>query len=92
VVVLNVGEPGLASFRLNVDGMQSVAGGAQGVTERRRTAQVGFSSEGSMLVITARGTDSILTYQVAANGTFGEGFQCAGNRTLCGHSLDADGS
>lgn len=43
-------------------------------------------------MITARGTDSILTYQVAANGTFGEGFQCAGNRTLCGHSLDVDGS
>ena len=71
----------------------AIGGGRRaGVTERRRTAQVGFSSDGSMLVITARGTDSILTYQVAANGTFGEGFQCAGNRTLCGHSLDVDGS
>jgi hypothetical protein len=43
VVVLNAGEPGLASFRLSVDGMQSVAGGAQALpsdAELRRSGSV----------------------------------------------------
>jgi hypothetical protein len=71
VVVLNVGEPGLASFRLSVDGMESVAGGAQALPSDADPGQAGFSPDGSMVVITARGTDSILTYEVAANGTFG---------------------
>ncbi len=48
VVVLNVGEPGLASFRLSVDGMQSVASGAQAYRATPNCA-VGFSSDGSML-------------------------------------------
>ena len=34
-------------------------------------AQVGFSPDGSVVVITQRGTDSIVTYQVTADGTFG---------------------
>ncbi len=73
VVVLNTGEPGLASFRLDAEGgIAPVAGGYQALaTSDADPAQVAFSPDGSMVVITERGTDSIVTYEVAADGTFG---------------------
>jgi len=40
-------------------------------------AQVAFSPDGSMVVVTERGTDSIVTYEVAADGTFGASRQIA---------------
>jgi hypothetical protein len=86
VEVLNVGEPGLASFRLSVDRMEPVAGGAQASPSDADPAQIGFSPDGSMVVITARGTDSTLTYQVAANDTFGT------TRTIASQGLTPYGS
>jgi 6-phosphogluconolactonase len=72
VVVLNTGEPGLASFRLNDDGIEPIEGGEQALAASDADpAQIGFSSDGSMVVITQRGTDSIVTYEVASDGTFG---------------------
>jgi 6-phosphogluconolactonase len=72
VVVLNPGTPGLASFRLDPDGIAPVEGGDQALAESDADpAQVAFSPNGSMIVITQRGTDSIVTYEVAADGTFG---------------------
>jgi 6-phosphogluconolactonase len=72
VVVLNTGEPGLASFRLHDDGIEPVEGGEQALAASDADpAQIGFSSDGSMVVITQRGTDSIVTYEVASDGTFG---------------------
>ncbi|MDQ4043386.1 MAG: lactonase family protein [Actinomycetota bacterium] len=72
VVVLNSGEPGLASFRLHDDGIAPVEGGDQALAASDADpAQVGFSPDGSMIVITERGTDSIETYEVAPDGTFG---------------------
>src|SRR5829696_5930588 len=72
VVVLNTGEPGLASFRLHADGITPVEGGDQALASSDADpAQVAFSPDGSMIVITERGTDSIETYAVAADGTFG---------------------
>src|SRR5215218_1750593 len=72
VVVLNTGEPGLASFRLNAEGIARVEGGDQRLdASHTDPAQVAFSPDGSMIVITERGTDSIVTYEVAADGTFG---------------------
>src|SRR5215211_1255998 len=72
VVVLNTGEPGVASFRLHSDGIEPVAGGNQTLAASDADpAQVAFSPDGSMVVITQRGTDSIVTYGVAADGTFG---------------------
>jgi 6-phosphogluconolactonase len=73
VVVLTTGEPGLASFRLDAEGIEAVEGGDQALeASDADPAQVGFSPDGSMVVITQRGTDSIVTYAVAANGTFGD--------------------
>jgi 6-phosphogluconolactonase (cycloisomerase 2 family) len=72
VVVLNTGEPGLASFRLNAEGITRVEGGDQALdTSHADPAQVAFSPDGSMVVITERATDSIVTYEVAPDGTFG---------------------
>jgi 6-phosphogluconolactonase len=72
VVVLNTGEPGLASFRLDDEGIEAVEGGEQALAASDADpAQVAFSPDGSMVVVTERGTDSIVTYDVAADGTLG---------------------
>jgi 6-phosphogluconolactonase len=73
VVVLNTGEPALASFRLDAEGIEAVEGGDQALeASDADPAQVAFSPDGSMVVITERGTDSIVTYKVTSNGTFGD--------------------
>jgi 6-phosphogluconolactonase len=78
VVVLNTGEPGMASFRLNAEGIERVEGGDQALdTSDADPAQVGFSPDGSMVVITQRGTDSIVAYEVASDGTFGDSSEVA---------------
>ena len=78
VVVLNTGEPGLVSFRLNAEGIERVEGGDQGLeTSDADPAQIAFSPDGSMVVITQRGTDSIVTYQVTSDGTFGASSEIA---------------
>jgi 6-phosphogluconolactonase len=72
VVVLNTGEPSLASFRLHAGGIEPVAGSEEPLdASDADPAQVAFSPDGSMVVITERGTDSIVTYDVAPDGTFG---------------------
>jgi 6-phosphogluconolactonase len=78
VVVLNTGEPGLASFRLNAEGITRVEGGDQRLdASYADPAQVAFSPDGSMVVITERATDSIVTYEVAPDGTFGASSEIA---------------
>jgi 6-phosphogluconolactonase (cycloisomerase 2 family) len=72
VVVLNTGEPGLASFRLDDEGIELVEGGEQALeASDADPAQVAFSPDGSMVVVTERGTDSIVSFEVAPEGTFG---------------------
>jgi 6-phosphogluconolactonase len=71
VVVLNTGEPGLASFRLDSEGTKPVEGGHRALEADADPAQVAFGPDGSMVVITQRGTDSIVTYEVEEDGTFG---------------------
>jgi len=58
---------------LDAEGIEAVEGGDQ-VLEASDAdpAQVAFSPDGSMVVITERGTDSIVTYQVTSKGTFGD--------------------
>src|SRR5215218_9124226 len=54
VVMLNTGEPGLVSFRLNAEGIERLEGGDQGLdTSDADPAQIAFSPDGSMVVITA---------------------------------------
>jgi 6-phosphogluconolactonase len=78
VVVLNTGEPGVASFQLDAEGIEPVPGGNQALpASDADPAQVAFSPDGSMIVITERGTDSIVTYAVAPDGTFGDSREIA---------------
>jgi 6-phosphogluconolactonase len=78
VVVLNTGEPGLASFRLHAEGIEPVEGGDQTLhTSDADPAQVAFSPDGTMVLITERATDSIVTYEVTADGTFGASSEIA---------------
>jgi 6-phosphogluconolactonase (cycloisomerase 2 family) len=72
VVVLNTGEPALVSFRLYAEGIERVEGGDHALDPSHADpAQVAFSPDGSMVLITERATDSILTYELTAVGTFG---------------------
>lgn len=72
IVVLSTGKPGIQSFRLHADGIAPVLGGETALAASDADpAQVGFSPDGSMVVITERGTDSIVTYAVDADGSFG---------------------
>ena len=78
VVVLNTGEPGLASFRLDAEGIERVEGGDQAlVPSHADPAQVAFSPDGTLVLITERATDSIVTYEVTADGTFGASSEVA---------------
>jgi 6-phosphogluconolactonase len=94
VVVLNTGEPGLASFRLDAEGIRPVEGGDQALDPSHADpAQVGFSPDGSMVVITERATDSIVTYEVAADGTFRASSKVASEGpTPYGFAFTSDGT
>src|SRR5215211_5256650 len=73
VVVLNTGDPGLASFRLNAEGIDRVEGGDQTLDPSHADpAQVAFSPDGTMVLITDRASDSIVTYELTADGTLGD--------------------
>jgi 6-phosphogluconolactonase len=66
------------SFWLNAEGIARVEGGDQALdASDADPAQVAFSPDGSMVAITERATDSIVTYEVTADGTFGASRQIA---------------
>jgi 6-phosphogluconolactonase len=78
VVVLNTGEPALVSFRLDTDGLAPVEDGDQALDPSHADpAQVAFSPDGTLVLITERATDSIVTYEVTADGTFGTSTEIA---------------
>jgi 6-phosphogluconolactonase len=73
VIVLNTGEPALMSFRLDADGIAPVEDGDQALeASHTDPAQVAFSPDGSMIALTERATDSIVTYQVTSDDSFGD--------------------
>jgi 6-phosphogluconolactonase (cycloisomerase 2 family) len=71
VYVLNTGEPSLAGFRLEDEKIQPLAGPARELAAGSDPAQVGFSPDGAMLVVTQRGTNAIAVYPVAESGQLG---------------------
>ncbi|HEX7275914.1 MAG TPA: beta-propeller fold lactonase family protein [Acidimicrobiales bacterium] len=72
VYVLATGQPGLAGFRLGTGGLEAVAGAEHTLATGSDPAQVGFSPDGSALIVTERGTDSISSIPVGADGMLGE--------------------
>jgi 6-phosphogluconolactonase len=94
VYVLNAGEPSLEGFRLGNGGLEPLADTRRTLAPEADPAQVGFTPDGSALVVTDRGSNSIVLYSVDGDGTLGEavsspspgptpyGFAFAGNDAL----------
>jgi len=94
VYVLNTGAPSLVGFRLAAGGLEVVEGSRRQLVKGADPAQVGFSPDGTRLLVTQRGTNSIVVYPVDASGLLGEpvvrssagptpyGFAFAGDSTL----------
>jgi 6-phosphogluconolactonase len=72
VYVLNTGDPSLVGFRLGSHGLEALADSRRSLADDADPAQVGFAPDGSRLVVTERGTDSIVIYEVGADGGLGE--------------------
>lgn len=95
VYVLNTAAPAsVAAFRLERDRLAAVGELRELSAPAADPAQVGFSPDSSTLVVTERGTDSIVTFAVEPDGRLGEtrvhpssgptpyGFAFAGTDTL----------
>ena len=75
VYVLTTGEnSGVTGFRLDADGrLAALPGGALELSAPDADpAQVAFSPDGSTLVVSERGTDSLTSFAIAADGEAGE--------------------
>jgi 6-phosphogluconolactonase len=66
--VLNTGRPSLVGLRL--DGLERI--GEYELAEGSDPAQVGFTPDGSVLIVTDRGADAIVRYPVDEAGRLGE--------------------
>jgi 6-phosphogluconolactonase len=92
VYVLNTGEPSLAGFRLS-DGLEPIESSKRDLPAGSDPAQVGFTPDGSALVVTDRGTDSIAFYPVAQDRTLGEPqVQPSSGPTPYGFAFTGDGT
>jgi 6-phosphogluconolactonase len=68
VFVLNTGDPSVVGFRLGSDGLRSVAGSRRELAADADPAQVGFGPDGATLLVTQRGTDSIVVFPLNGAG------------------------
>ena len=94
VYVLNTGAPSLAGFRVTDGELEPLEGSLRELAPDADPAQLGFTPDGSALVVTERGTNSIVVYSVAEHGLLREpgrspsagltpyGFAFAGNGAL----------
>ena len=72
VYVLNTREPSLVGFRLQDDGYAVLTDSRRPLPADADPAQVGFSPDGTRLVVTQRGRDAVLTFPVDASGLLGD--------------------
>jgi 6-phosphogluconolactonase len=72
VYVLNTGGPTLAGLRLGEAGLEAIADSARSLAPDADPAQIGFTPDGSALVVTERGTNAIAFYPVDESGRLGE--------------------
>lgn len=93
VYVLNTGGPSLTGFRLGPSGLEPLADSEQTLSPDADPAQVGFGPDGSTLVVTERGTDSIVTYAVGDDGLLGApAVHPSSGRTPYGFAFTTDGT
>jgi 6-phosphogluconolactonase (cycloisomerase 2 family) len=73
VYVLNTGKPGIAAFALSDAGLEPLVNGESMLSfADADPAQVGFTPDGSMLIVTERGTDAIESFRVRGDGSLFE--------------------
>jgi 6-phosphogluconolactonase len=73
VYVLNTRTPSVTGFRLSDAGLDPLVDAERPLSaENTEAAQVGFTPDGSMIVITERATDSIITFAIGSAGQLGE--------------------
>jgi 6-phosphogluconolactonase len=72
VYALNTGAPSLAGFRLTNDGLEPLEGSLRELASDADPAQVGFTPDGAALVVTERGTNSIVVFPIGQDGLLGE--------------------
>ena len=72
VYVLNTGDRSLAGFTLTTDGLVEASDSRRELGAGADPAQVGFTPDGTRLVVTDRGANAILVYPVGADGMLGE--------------------
>jgi 6-phosphogluconolactonase len=93
VYVLNTDVPSLTGFRLGENGLEALAGSGRALGAAADPAQVGFSPDGSSLVVTERGTDAIVLYPVGADGLLGEPLvQASSGPTPYGFAFTSEGT
>jgi hypothetical protein len=69
---LNTEGPSLAGFRLQDGGLDPIPDTPRALPDGSDPAQVGFSPDGTGIVVTNRGTDSIILYAADESGRLGE--------------------
>ena len=72
VYVLNTGDRLLTGFRVGANGLEPLTDSERALSADADPAQVGFRPDGSTLVVTDRGTDSLVLYPVGDDGLLGE--------------------
>jgi 6-phosphogluconolactonase len=92
VYVLNTGDPSVTGFRLDTEGLEPVPGSPRPLAAAADPAQVGLSPDGSTLVVTQRGTNSVVAYPVDDAGLLGDPqIQPSSGRTPYGFAFTRDG-
>lgn len=92
VYVLNTGDPSLTGFRLGIDGLEPLPDSTRPLAAGADPAQVGFSPDGSTLIVTQRGTNSIVAYPVDQAGLLGDPqVQPSSGPTPYGFAVTRDG-
>jgi 6-phosphogluconolactonase len=93
VYVLNAGGPSLVGFRLRDGRLEPIEGSEVALAPEADPAQVGFGPDGTILVVTDRGTDSILTFRVGDDGLLGEPLvRSSSGPTPYGFAFTSDGT
>lgn len=72
VYVLNTGTPSVIGFRIADGRLLAIAGSERTLAMKADPAQVGFSPDGGTIIVTERGTDSITSFSVDADGLPGD--------------------
>ena len=72
VYVLNTGVPSVTGFRITDGRLTPIADSERTLAMDADPAQVGFSPDGATLIVTQRGTDSITSFSVGADGLLGD--------------------